>query len=226
MHSCLPGIFQETWHRGGKVAGMDDQTRQFGVPGRGAGGDGGATGESRPRQQFPQQQQGNDPGHTQFNPRYTDPGHDYDSGYGSGYDQRYEPYEEPYRPDDQQYYDPAYGEPKKKTHTGMMVLGILLALAVLAGIVMFLMWRSAAHEANEPPPPPVTVTQTETTTTTEDAPLIPTQIIPRDDQGNPQIPTEWPSDIPTTVPPEVSDGAQDAQDWLDGFLNDLESAFQ
>ena len=150
--------------------------------------------DDRPHQQFPQ--------------RYSEP------SYGQGY----EPYDEPYRPD-QRSYQP---EPEKKSNTGMIVLGIVAALAVLATLVLFFMWRGAAQEANQPPPPPVTVTQTETSTTTEDAPLIPRDILPRDDQGTPQLPSE----IPTTIPPEVSDGAQDAQEWLDGLLSELEGALQ
>lgn len=136
---------------------------------------------------------------------------DYDQQYA-----QYEPYDQPYRP---------APEPKKSGGgAGTLLLGILLALAVLAGIVLFFLWRGAAQEANQPPPPPVTVT--ETSTTTEEAPLIPTNILPRDSDGNVQLPSELPTAVPTEVPPEVSQGANDVQQWIDGLISDLEGQLQ
>ncbi|WP_018297813.1 hypothetical protein [Corynebacterium lubricantis] len=199
---------------------MNDQTRQFGVPDRDPDRDGtqrGGAGQQRPRQHFPDQSQSETRYQSAYQPEY-------ETRYGSQQSNAgYEPYDEPYRPDgyNSNY---AYDEAPRKQSGGRgpLILGILLALAVLAGIVLFFMWRSAAEEANQPPPAPVTVTQTQTETTTENAPIIPTDILPRDDQGNPQLP----SDIPTEIPPEVSNGAQDAQAWLDGLLGDIEGALQ
>lgn len=191
---------------------MNDQTRQFGTPDREPDRN---QGNQRPRQYFPDQSQPE----TRYQQSYN-PGNE--TQYG-GYQQSagYQEYDEPYRPED--YANNYEEQPRKKRGgRGATVLGILLALAILAGIVLFFLWRSAAEEANEPPPAPVTVTQTQTETTTEDAPVIPTDILPRDDNGDVQLP----SDIPTEVPPEISDGAGDAQDWLDGLLGDIEGALQ
>lgn len=179
---------------------MDNQTRQFGVP------------EEEPRRPRPKQY-------------FPDPAE-------QARQQQPEYPQQPYR--DQQYYDyPQYEQPQytqpnppgpppapeERSNTLATVLGVLLAIALAAGIVLFFLWRGVSAEASKPPVT-VTNTQTETITTTATTTKRPSLFGDRDsrdtrdaDREEP-LPTELPEAPPVEVPDEVRESAQDIFDEL------------
>ncbi len=182
---------------------MDNQTRQFGVP------------EEEPRRPRPKQYFPDAAEQARQQPEYPQ-----------------QPYRDQYQ--DQQYYDygqyeqPQYTQPnppgpppapEERSNTLATVLGVLLAIALAAGIVLFFLWRGASAEASKPPVT-VTNTQTETITTTATTTKRPSLFGDRDsrdtrdaDREEP-VPTELPDAPPVEVPEEVRDGAQDIIDEL------------
>lgn len=177
---------------------MDNQTRQFGVP------------EEEPRRQRPKQYFPDPAEQARQQPEYPQ-----------------QPYREQYY-DYGQYDEPRYTQPnppgpppvpEERSNTLATVLGVLLAIALAAGIVLFFLWRGASAEASKPPVT-VTNTQTQTVTTTETTTKRPSLFGDRDsrdtrDTGSEEpLPTELPEAPPVEVPDEVRDGAQDIIDEL------------
>ena len=184
---------------------MDNQTRQFGVPEE-------PPQRPRPKQYFP------DPAE-QERPRYQEP---------PRYEQpRYEQpqYTQPAPPEPEPRY---YEEPEERSNTLAMVLGVLLAIALAAGVVFFLLWRGASAEASKPPVT-VTNTQTETVTSTETTTKRPSLFGDRDRDSHVPEPTalteselsELPEAPDVQVPDEVRTGAEDLLDELRRGADDI-----
>ncbi|QYH20320.1 hypothetical protein JKI95_05355 [Corynebacterium aquatimens] len=84
----------------------------------------------RPKQVFPEQQYEQQPAQPQYQqPQYQAPQYE-------------EPYYAPYTPPAQ--------EPEERDNVPAIVFGVLFAIAAVAAIVLYFLWRGAAAEANKP----------------------------------------------------------------------------
>lgn len=168
---------------------MDNETRQYGPQG-------GEPRRERPRQYFPDQSQNQ---YQQPQPRY---------------EERYaQPaYEQP-------YYDNGYEpEAEKGTSAGAIALGVFAALSFIAAVVLAVLWRGAAAEADKPPvteTSTVVQTTTERETTTETTTKFPSIFRDRDNPTATLEPTE-PAPDPNEIEREIRDGARDILDQLRG----------
>lgn len=168
---------------------MDNETRQYGPQG-------GEPRRERPRQYFPDQSQ-NQYEQPQAQPRYEE--------------QYAQPaYEQP-------YYDNGYEpEPEKGSSAGAIALGVFAALSFIAAVVLAVLWRGAAAEADKPPVTETsTVTQTTTETTTETTTKFPSIFRDRDNPTATLQPPE-PAPDPGEIEREIRDGARDILDQLRG----------
>lgn len=167
---------------------MDNETREYGPQG-------GEPRRERPRQYFPDQSQ-------------------------NQYQQQAQPrYEEHYAQPayEQPYYDNGYEpEAEKGTSAGAIALGVFAALSFIAAVVLAVLWRGAAAEADKPPVTETsTVTQTTTETKTETTTKFPSIFRDRDDPTATLEPTE-PMPDPNEIEREIRDGARDILDQLRG----------
>ena len=168
---------------------MDNETRQYGPQG-------GEPRRERPRQYFPDQSQNQ---YQQPQPRY---------------EERYaQPaYEQP-------YYDNGYEpEAEKGTSAGAIALGVFAALSFIAAVVLAVLWRGAAAEANKPPvteTSTIVQTTTERETKTETTTKFPSIFRDRDNPTATLEPTE-PAPDPNEIEREIRDGARDILDQLRG----------
>lgn len=168
---------------------MDNETRQYGPQG-------GEPRRERPRQYFPDQSQ-NQYQQPQPQPRYE------------------EHYAQPAY--EQPYYDNGYEpEAEKGTSAGAIALGVFAALSFIAAVVLAVLWRGAAAEADKPPVTETsTVTQTTTETKTETTTKFPSIFRDRDNLTATLEPTE-PAPDPGELEREIRDGARDILDQLRG----------
>ena len=174
---------------------MDNETRQYGPQG-------GEPRRERPRQYFPDQSQNQyQQPQPRYEERYTQP------AYEQQYQQSYE----------QPYYDNSYEpEPEKGTSAGAIALGVFAALSFIAAVVLAVLWRGAAAEADKPPVTETsTVTQTTTETKTETTTKFPSIFRDRDNPTATLEPTE-PAPDPNEIEREIRDGARDILDQLRG----------
>lgn len=169
---------------------MDNETRQYGPQG-------GEPRRERPRQYFPDQSQ-------------------------NQYQQQAQPrYEEHYAQPayEQPYYDNGYEpEPEKGTSAGAIALGVFAALSFIAAVVLAVLWRGAAAEANKPPvteTSTIVQTTTERETKTETTTKFPSIFRDRDNPTATLEPTE-PAPDPNEIEREIRDGARDILDQLRG----------
>ncbi|WP_051952117.1 hypothetical protein [Corynebacterium ureicelerivorans] len=171
---------------------MDHETRQYGPQG-------GEPRRERPRQYFPDQSQ-NQHQQPHYEQRYAQP----------AYQPQYE-YEQP-------YYDNGYEpEPEKGTSAGAIALGVFAALSFIAAVVLAVLWRSAAAEADKPPVTETsTVTQTTTEMTTETTTKFPSIFRDRDNPTATLEPEPVPAPDPNEIEREIRDGARDILDQLRG----------
>lgn len=168
---------------------MDNETRQYGPQG-------GEPRRERPRQYFPDQSQ-------------------------NQYQQQAQPrYEEHYAQPayEQPYYDNGYEpEPEKGTSAGAIALGVFAALSFIAAVVLAVLWRGAAAEADKPPVTETsTVTQTTTETKTETTTKFPSIFRDRDNPTATLEPEPVPAPDPNEIEREIRDGARDILDQLRG----------
>lgn len=169
---------------------MDNETRQYGPQG-------GEPRRERPRQYFPDQSQ-------------------------NQYQQQAQPrYEEHYAQPayEQPYYDNGYEpEAEKGTSAGAIALGVFAALSFIAAVVLAVLWRGAAAEADKPPVTETsTVVQTTTETKTETTTKFPSIFRDRDNPTATLEPTEpVPAPDPNEIEREIRDGARDILDQLRG----------
>lgn len=170
---------------------MDNETRQYGPQG-------GEPRRERPRQYFPDQSQ-NQYQQPQPQPRYE------------------ERYAQPQYEYEQPYYDNGYEpEAEKGTSAGAIALGVFAALSFIAAVVLAVLWRGAAAEADKPPVTETsTVTQTTTETKTETTTKFPSIFRDRDNLTATLEPTE-PAPDPGELEREIRDGARDILDQLRG----------
>ena len=171
---------------------MDNETRQYGPQG-------GEPRRERPRQYFPDQSQNQYQQQAQprYEEHYAQPQYEYEQPY---YDNGYEP------------------EPEKGTSAGAIALGVFAALSFIAAVVMAVLWRSAAAEANKPPvteTSTVVQTTTERETKTETTTKFPSIFRDRDNPTATLEPTE-PAPDPNEIEREIRDGARDILDQLRG----------
>ena len=169
---------------------MDNETRQYGPQG-------GEPRRERPRQYFPDQSQ-------------------------NQYQQQAQPrYEEHYAQPayEQPYYDNGYEpEAEKGTSAGAIALGVFAALSFIAAVVLAVLWRGAAAEANKPPvteTSTIVQTTTERETKTETTTKFPSIFRDRDNPTATLEPTE-PAPDPNEIEREIRDGARDILDQLRG----------
>lgn len=171
---------------------MDNETRQYGPQG-------GEPRRERPRQYFPDQSQNQYQQQAQprYEEHYAQPQYEYEQPY---YDNGYEP------------------EPEKGASAGAIALGVFAALSFIAAVVLAVLWRGAAAEANKPPVTETsTVTQTTTETTTETTTKFPSIFRDRNDPTATLEPTEpVPAPDPGELEREIRDGARDILDQLRG----------
>ncbi|MHA5282183.1 hypothetical protein [Corynebacterium sp. CQ3829_602738] len=172
---------------------MDNETRQYGPQG-------GEPRRERPRQYFPDQSQNQ---YQQPQPQ-------------SRYEEHYaQPaYEQP-------YYDNGYEpEPEKGTSAGAIALGVFAALSFIAAVVLAVLWRGAAAEADKPPvteTSTIVQTTTERETKTETTTKFPSIFRDRDNPTATLEPTEpVPAPDPGELEREIRDGARDILDQLRG----------
>ncbi|MGV0373730.1 hypothetical protein ACUY2A_10155 [Corynebacterium pilbarense] len=170
---------------------MDNETRQYGPQD-------GEPRRERPRQYFPDQSQ-NQYQQPQPQPRYE------------------ERYAQPQYEYEQPYYDNGYEpEAEKGTSAGAIVLGVFAALSFIAAVVLAVLWRGAAAEADKPPVTETsTVTQTTTETKTETTTKFPSIFRDRDNPTATLEPME-PAPDPNEIEREIRDGARDILDQLRG----------
>lgn len=122
-----------------------------------------------------------------------------------------------YPPQYQQYAEPE-PEPQKGDNVAAIVMSVLFAIAAVAGVVLFFLWRGAAAEADKPP---VTVTQTQTVTTTETTTKRPSIFGSHDDSTPSTHPGE-PLPQPTAGRGEPNDDFQlEVPSELRGIFDDL-----
>lgn len=174
---------------------MDNETRQYGPQD-------GEPRRERPRQYFPDQSQNQyqqPQPQPRYEERYAQPQYEYEQPY---YDNGYEP--EP--------------EPGKGTSAGAIALGVFAALSFIAAVVLAVLWRGAAAEANKPPVTETsTVVQTTTETKTETTTKFPSIFRDRDNPTATLEPTEpGPAPDPGELEREIRDGARDILDQLRG----------
>ena len=172
---------------------MDNETRQYGPQG-------GEPRRERPRQYFPDQSP-NQYQQPQPQPRYE------------------EHYAQPQYEYEQPYYDNGYEpEPEKGTSAGAIALGVFAALSFIAAVVLAVLWRGAAAEADKPPVTETsTVMQTTTETKTETTTKFPSIFRDRDNPTATLEPTEpMPAPDPGEIEREIRDGARDILDQLRG----------
>ena len=169
---------------------MDNETREYGPQG-------GEPRRERPRQYFPDQSQ-------------------------NQYQQQAQPrYEEHYAQPayEQPYYDNGYEpEAEKGTSAGAIALGVFAALSFIAAVVLAVLWRGAAAEANKPPvteTSTIVQTTTERETKTETTTKFPSIFRDRDNPTATLEPTE-PAPDPNEIEREIRDGARDILDQLRG----------
>ncbi|WKD56810.1 hypothetical protein CAPI_01160 [Corynebacterium capitovis DSM 44611] len=120
------------------------------------------------------------------------------------------------------YQEPVYAQPRQRSTTAAVALGVVAALAALTAIVFMFLWRGAASEAQRVPET-VTVTQTQTTTqtTTQNTTTTRRTGLLGGDSTASQLPTVLPSELPTQIPPEVRDNAGSLLDDLVNGANSL-----
>ena len=174
---------------------MDNETRQYGPQG-------GEPRRERPRQYFPDQSQ-NQYQQPQPQPRY---------------EERYaQPAYQPQPAYEQPYYDNGYEpEPEKGSSAGAIALGVFAALSFIAAVVLAVLWRGAAAEADKPPVTQTsTVTQTTTETKTETTTKFPSIFRDREDPTATLAPVE-PAPNPSELEREIRDNARDILDQLRG----------
>ena len=144
----------------------------------------------RPKQYFPDQSQNQQPRYEQ----YAQPAYE-------------QPYQEP-------YYEP---EPEKGSSAGAIALGVFAALSFIAAVVLAVLWRGAAAEADKPPVTQTsTVTQTTTETKTETTTKFPSIFRDRENPTatlDPLEPAPEPND-PSDIEREIREGARDILDQL------------
>ena len=167
---------------------MDNETRQYGAQGSEP------PRRERPKQYFPDQSQNQQPRYEQ----YAQPAYE-------------QPYQEP-------YYDSGYEpEPEKGTSAGAIALGVFAALSFIAAVVLAVLWRGAAAEADKPPVTQTsTVTQTTTETKTETTTKFPSIFRDRENPTatlDPLEPAPEPND-PSDIEREIREGARDILDQL------------
>ena len=169
---------------------MDNETRQYGPQG-------GEPRRERPRQYFPDQSL-NQYQQPQPQPRYE------------------EHYAQPAY--EQPYYDNGYEpEAEKGTSAGAIALGVFAALSFIAAVVLAVLWRGAAAEADKPPVTETsTVTQTTTETKTETTTKFPSIFRDRDNPTATLEPEPVPAPDPGELEREIRDGARDILDQLRG----------
>ena len=169
---------------------MDNETRQYGPQG-------GEPRRERPRQYFPDQSL-NQYQQPQPQPRYE------------------EHYAQPAY--EQPYYDNGYEpEPERGTSAGAIALGVFAALSFIAAVVLAVLWRGAAAEADKPPVTETsTVTQTTTETKTETTTKFPSIFRDRDNPTATLEPEPVPAPDPGELEREIRDGARDILDQLRG----------
>ncbi|OAA16807.1 hypothetical protein CAFEA_01475 [Corynebacterium afermentans subsp. afermentans] len=169
---------------------MDNETRQYGPQG-------GEPRRERPRQYFPDQSL-NQYQQPQPQPRYE------------------EHYAQPAY--EQPYYDNGYEpEAEKGTSAGAIALGVFAALSFIAAVVLAVLWRGAAAEADKPPVTETsTVTQTTTETKTETTTKFPSIFRDRDNLTATLEPEPVPAPDPGELEREIRDGARDILDQLRG----------
>lgn len=186
----------------------DDETRYFGAS-DGSGNQPAPGGPDRPRQYFPGEQDPNQ--QPAYNPNYQQPSYDQ-----SGYDQQ--GYGQPgYDP--QGYDQPYQEEPKRSGGSGAAILlGVLLALALIGVGVLFFMWRSAADDANKPAPEPVT----ETVVTTEEAVTETATVTETAEPSPAEEPTTAESETPTDSgqPTDQLPSGEDVEGWLNDLFSE------
>lgn len=195
---------------------MDNETRQFSA--RGASGDAGK----------PDSQASQSGSTSQSDPQRAQRPKQYIPDPGSPMEQTSlgQPVYDPPQYDPPQY-DPQYGSyyesaGRQGSNIAAMVLGILLAIALVSALVLYFLWRSAAAEA-EKPPVTVTQTQTDTVTTTTTTTKRPSLFGNRDSDSEPApqepgapaapTPTRAPAAPTLELPPEL-------QDIVDGILEE------
>ena len=174
---------------------MDNETRQYGPQG-------GEPRRERPRQYFPDQSQNQyQQPQPRYEERYAQPQYEYEQPYyDNGFDNGYEP------------------EPEKGTSAGAIALGVFAALSFIAAVVLAVLWRGAAAEADKPPvteTSTVVQTTTERETTTETTTKFPSIFRDRDNPTATLEPTE-PAPDPNEIEREIRDGARDILDQLRG----------
>lgn len=170
---------------------MDNETRQYGPQG-------GEPRRERPRQYFPDQSQNQyQQPQPRYEERYAQPQYEYEQPY---YDNSYEP------------------EPEKGTSASAIALGVFAALSFIAAVVLAVLWRGAAAEADKPPVTETsTVTQTTTETTTETTTKFPSIFRDRNNPTATLEPTEpAPAPDSSDIEREIRDGARDILDQLRG----------
>lgn len=166
---------------------MDNETRQYGAQGSEP------PRRERPKQYFPDQSQNQQPRYEQYGqPAYE------------------QAYQEP-------YYEPSYEpEPEKGSSAGAIALGVVAALSFVSAVVLAVLWRGAAAEADKPPVTETsTVTQTTTETKTETTTKFPSIFRDRDNPTATLEPME-PAPDPNEIEREIRDGARDILDQLRG----------
>lgn len=169
--------------------------------------------EESPRQQFPP---GYDPVSGTYAPGY---GPDVQRGYGQhGYQEGHYQHDVASSYQGQRYEQPDRAIPESKQSRrqesrsgsgGLVALGFVAGLALVAAIVFFLLWRGS-EEKPEPSPVTETATVTQTQTveqTPEREPILPTEL------------PELPSDIIPTALPELPSEVRDFD--VEGFVNDI-----
>lgn len=167
----------------------DDETRQFGREPQASNQ---PPRPERPRQYFPDQSQNQQP---QPQPRYE------------------EHYAQPAY--EQPYYDNGYEpEPEKGSSAGAIALGVFAALSFIAAVVLAVLWRGAAAEADKPPVTETsTVTQTTTATTTSTTTKLPSIFGDRDNPTATLAPDE-PAPDSGDIEREIRENARDIFDQL------------
>ena len=135
-----------------------------------------------------------------YEERYTQPAYE---------QQQYQqPYQDP-------YYDNGYEpEAEKGTSAGAIALGVFAALSFIAAVVLAVLWRGAAAEADKPPVTETsTVTQTTTATTTSTTTKLPSIFGDRDNPTATLAPDE-PVPDPSDIEREIRENARDIFDQL------------
>lgn len=184
------------------------------------------SGQDRQETEFldrPNQQPTDQTPRQQFPPGYDPVSGTYAPGYGQqGYQESPNQQGVPPHYQGPQYQQPAQ-PPQSSQQTGrrkaqggsggLIALGFLAGLALVAAIVFFLMWRGSE---DKPASPPVTETATVTQTKT----------VEKTPEREPILPTEFPTELPDLpsdiIPTELPELPSEVRDFdVEGFVNDL-----